>query len=140
MNKVELVGRLTKDVDMRYSGGENANAFARFTVAVNRNYKNSEGVYEADFISCTAFGKTSEFINKYFHKGDLIGIIGSIRTGSYTNKDGLKVYTTDVNVENAEFVGGKNDNNNAGTSKNNHVDEDFMNIPDSPDEAPLPFE
>ena len=83
MNKVNLVGRITKDVEPHYSTGENANANCRFTVAVNRKFKNKEtGQYDADFISCVAFGKTCEFIAKYFHKGDPIGISGNIRTGT----------------------------------------------------------
>lgn len=140
MNKVNLVGRLTKDVTPNYSTGENANANCRFTVAVNRKFKNKEtGQYDADFISCVAFGKTCEFIAKYFHKGDPIGISGNIRTGSYTNKDGIKVYTTDVYVDDAEFVASK------GATATNPTQPgtpnmDFMNIPDNiGDEENLPF-
>lgn len=105
MNKVTLVGRLTKDVELRNNGD---NAFARFTLAINHPFKNKEsGEYDADFISCKAFGKTAEFISEWFSKGDPIGISGRIQTGSYENKNGDTVYTTDVMVESAEFVCGK---------------------------------
>lgn len=108
MNKVQLVGRLTRDPEIRYSQGENATATARFSVAVSRRFKNAEGNYDADFINCVAFGKTAEFLEKYFKKGMAIGLTGHIQTGSYTNKDGQKVYTTDVIVEETEFVESKN--------------------------------
>ena len=108
MNKCTLVGRLTKDPEIRYSQGENATATARFSVAVSRRFKNAEGNYDADFINCVAFGKTAEFLEKYFKKGMAIGLTGHIQTGSYTNKDGQKVYTTDVIVEETEFVESKN--------------------------------
>jgi single-strand DNA-binding protein len=112
MNSVVLVGRLTRDPDVRYN--PNGMGIARFTVAVDRRIKR-EGQPEADFISCVAFGKTAEFLEKYFTKGKLIGLSGSIQTGSYTNKDGQKVYTTDVVAENVEFVGSKNESGgNAG--------------------------
>lgn len=136
MNKVELVGRLTKDPEISYTTGENSIARLRFTVAVNRPFKNKDGNYDADFISCVAFNKTSEFISKYFHKGDLIGIIGNIRTGSY-DKDGQRVYTTDVFVDNVEFVGGKSNNESNDSAPS--TDQGFMNIPETGDEAPLPF-
>lgn len=110
MNQVVLVGRLTKDPDVRYN--PSGMAVARFTVAVDRRFKR-EGQPDADFISCVAFGKTGEFIEKYFTKGKLIGLTGSIQTGSYTNKDGQKVYTTDVVAENVEFVGSKNESGSA---------------------------
>ena len=112
MNKVALVGRLTKDPELRT--GETA--FARLSVAVNRPFKNDNGEYDADFPNCVAFGKTAEFVEKYFVKGDPIGITGRIQTGSYTNKNGDKVYTTDVVVETAEFVGNKN-NDDSGDYK-----------------------
>ena len=143
MNKVMLVGRLTRDPELRYSTGENATATARFSVAVNRRFKNSEGNYDADFINCVAFGKSAEFVEKYFKKGMAIGLTGRIQTGSYTNKDGQKVYTTDVVVEETEFVESKgassadNSNNSrpAPSAANNN---DFMSIPDGVDEE-LPF-
>lgn len=136
MNSVQLVGRLVRDPEVRYSQGENPIAVARFTVACNRKFK-KEGEQDADFISCVSFGKVSEFIERYFQKGSSIGLNGRIQTGSYTNKDGQKVYTTDVFVESVEFVGSKNENqaaNNDATKKN----DDFMNIPDNIDEE-LPF-
>ena len=143
MNKVQLVGRLTRDPEIRYSQGENATATARFSVAVNRRFKNAEGNYDADFINCVAFGKSAEFVEKYFKKGMAIGLTGRIQTGSYTNKDGQKVYTTDVVVEETEFVESKgtssadNSNNSrpAPSAANNN---DFMSIPDGVDEE-LPF-
>ncbi len=111
MNNVVLVGNLCRDNDLRYSGGENATAILRNTIAVQRKFKNKEtGQYDSDFISIQAFGNTAEFINKYFAKGSKIAISGEIRTGSYTNKDGVKVYTTDVVVNNAEFVTKKDEN------------------------------
>lgn len=106
MNQVVLVGRLARDPDVRYN--PNGTAVARFTVAVDRRFKR-EGQPEADFISCVAFGKQGEFIEKYFNKGKLIGLTGSIQTGSYTNKDGQKVYTTDVVADSVEFVGSKSE-------------------------------
>lgn len=143
MNKCMLVGRLTRDPEVRYTQGENASAIARFSVAVNRRFKNNEGNYDADFINCVAFGKSGEFIEKYFKKGMAIGISGRIQTGSYTNKDGVKVYTTDVVVEEAEFVESKNSGGSAtpsNTPANNNASsaDGFMNIPDGIDEE-LPF-
>lgn len=143
MNKSILVGRLTRDPEVRYSQGENANAVARFTIAVNRRFKNNEGNYDADFINCVAFGKSAEFIEKYFKKGMAIGITGRIQTGNYTNKDGVKVYTTDVVVEEAEFVesknsGGSSASSNVPTNNNSPSADGFINIPDGIDEE-LPF-
>lgn len=100
MNKVILMGRLTKDPEVRYSAGENNTAVARFSVAINRRANNAE----TDFINCVAFGKTAELIEKYFNKGNRICVSGRIQTGSYTNKDGAKVHTTDVVVEELDFV------------------------------------
>lgn len=141
MNSAQIVGNITKDIDLKYTSGTNAKAFTRFTVAVPRRFKNAEGKYDADFINCTAWGGTAEFISKYFHKGSRIGITGEIRTGSY-EKDGQRIYTTDINVNTAEFVGGKSDGGNV--SKNNtdstaNTDSNtFMAIPDGIDEE-LPF-
>lgn len=115
MNKAILVGRLTRDPEVKYTTGENATAVARFSLAVNRNFKNAAGEYEADFINCVAFGKTAEFIEKYFNKGMAMGIVGRIQTRNYTNNDGQKVYVTEVVVEETEFVESKN----KGTSDNN---------------------
>jgi len=107
MNKVVLVGRLTRDPEIRSNGSGSSNA--RFTLAVNRNFKNKDGNYDADFISCVAFRNTAEFISKYFKKGSMICVEGKIQTGSYDAQDGTKRYTTDVVVDNAEFVGGRNE-------------------------------
>ena len=116
MNKVILVGRLTKDPEIRESGGKK---FAKFSVAVNRPFKNKNGEQEADFPHCAAFDKTAEFVGNYFKKGYMIGVEGRLQTGSYVNKDGNTVYTTDVMVEHAEFVERKSDNseNSASSSK-----------------------
>lgn len=119
MNKVIIIGRFTRDPEIKYTTGENATATARFSLAVNRRFKNKEGNYDADFINCVAFGKTAEFIEKYFTKGMAIGITGRIQTGSYTNKEGQKVYTTDVVVEETEFVESKNKGTDDNVPNNN---------------------
>lgn len=103
MNKVILMGRLTRDPEMRNSNGESNTAIARYTLAVDRRYKR-EGEAGADFISCVAFGRSAEFAEKYFHQGLKAVITGRIQTGSYTNRDGNKVYTTDVVVEDQELA------------------------------------
>ena len=103
MNKVILVGRLTKDPEVRYSGGENTLAVARYTIAVERRFKR-DGEPTADFIPCVVFGRSAEFAEKYFRQGMRVSVSGRIQTGSYTNKDGMKVYTTDVIVEEQEFA------------------------------------
>lgn len=132
MNKVQIVGRLTRDPEVRAAG---ETSIARSSVAVNRRFKNKEGGYDADFINISAFGKTAEFLEKYFHKGDMIGIVGRITTGSY-EKDGARVYTTEVTVEEVEFVGGKNSGDSNTTQKQDSSS--FVNIPDGVDEE-LPF-
>lgn len=126
MNRVTLIGRITKDPDVRYSQGENSTAVARYTLAVDRKFK-KDGEPTADFISCVAFGKTGEFAEKYLKKGTKIAVIGHIQTGSYTNKDGNKVYTTDVIVDEHEFVESKNASASTGS-----VDAEggFMDIPE----------
>lgn len=139
MNVVTLVGNLCRDNDIRYSAGENATAILRNTIAVPRKFKNKEtGQYDSDFISVEAFGSNAEFINKHFVKGSKIGITGEIRTGSYTNKDGVKVYTTDVVVNNAEFVTKKDENGGAPTAPTAQTtdSDDFIN---AGLEADLPF-
>lgn len=137
MNRVILVGRLVRDNDFRHTTGENATAVLRNAIAINRKFKNADGKYDADFPSIVSFGKTAEFINQYFHKGDMICVDGRLTTGSYTNKDGNKVYTTDVTVENVEFVGGKNSSgDNVQSTKANT---DFMNVPDDSTDEGLPF-
>jgi single-strand DNA-binding protein len=111
MNKAILIGRLTRDCEVRVN---NDKTVARFSLAVDRRFKNNEGKTEADFINCVAFGKVAEFISNYFFKGMKIGVVGHIQTGSFTNNAGQKVYTTDVVVDEAEFVESKN--NNAGNT------------------------
>lgn len=137
MNKVIIIGRFTRDPEIKYSTGENATATARFSLAVNRRFKNKEGNYDADFINCVAFGKTAEFIEKYFTKGMAIGITGRIQTGSYTNKEGQKVYTTDVVVEETEFVESKNKRTLDNVPNNNaNSNSDFEEVI-SEDEMPF---
>lgn len=117
MNKVILIGRLTADPELRQT--QNGTSFCRFTVAVNRKFANKDtGEIEADFISCQAWRQTAEFINRYFKKGQMISVEGTLRTGSYQDKNHSDVthYTTDVLVENAEFCGSKSDNSKSGTS------------------------
>lgn len=135
MNKVMLMGRLTKDPNIRYSQGENNLAIARYTLAVDRRFK-KESDQTADFISCVAFGKQAEFAEKYLKQGIKIAITGRIQTGSYTNKDGVKVYTTDIVVEEQEFAESK------GSSDPQPAPADsdgFMKIPDGIEDE-LPFE
>lgn len=137
MNKVIIIGRFTRDPEIKYTTGENATATARFSLAVNRRFKNKEGNYDADFINCVAFGKTAEFIEKYFTKGMSIGITGRIQTGSYTNKEGQKVYTTDVVVEETEFVESKNKGTSDNVPNNNaNSNSDFEEVI-SEDEMPF---
>ena len=137
MNKVIIIGRFTRDPEIKYSTGENATATARFSLAVNRRFKNKEGNYDADFINCVAFGKTAEFIEKYFTKGMAIGITGRIQTGSYTNKEGQKVYTTDVVVEETEFVESKNKGTDDNVPNNNANSNSDFEETVSDDEMPF---
>lgn len=133
MNKVVLMGRLTKDVVLAYGGGNNT-AVAKFTLAVDRRFKN-DGEATADFISCVAFGKTAEFLDKYGAKGVKFVVEGRIQTGNYTNKEGNKVYTTDIVAENIEFAESKRDN----AQPTPQPDGDgFMAIPDGTEDL-LPF-
>lgn len=135
MNKVILVGRLTRDPEIRYANNEKNTCTARFSLAINRKFK-TNGQYEADFPNCVAMGKTAEFVEKYFHKGDMIALDGRIQTGSYTNKDGNKVYTTDVFAENVEFAQSKSDSSNSNNCKPSS--DGFVNIPGGI-ESELPF-
>ena len=150
MNKVILMGRLTKDPEIRYSQGDNSMAIARYTLAVDRRFKR-DSEQTADFIPCVAFGKSAEFAEKYFRMGLKIVVSGRIQTGSYTNREGIKVYTTEVIVDDQEFAESKNAdtsssyvpqyNQNKPSSKPApapDVDDGFMNIPDGIDEE-LPF-
>lgn len=138
MNKVILMGRLVRDPEVRYSQGEKATAVARFGFAVPRKFKR-DNEPDCDFINCVAFGKQAEFIEKYTYKGIKLLIEGRIQTGSYTNKDGIKIYTTDVIVESCEFAESKNASQNERPQAAPQTDSDgFMNIPDGIDEE-LPF-
>lgn len=152
MNKVILMGRLTRDPEVRYSQGESATAVARYTLAVDRRFKRDSDA-SADFINCVAFGRSAEFAEKYFRQGIKIAVTGRIQTGSYTNKDGVKVYTTDVVVEDQEFAESKaSSQSNApamgggfqGQGQPSKPEpsapagDGFMNIPDGIDEE-LPF-
>lgn len=138
MNKAILMGRLTRDPDTRYTQDDSHLCVSRYTLAVDRRYSHNEN-QEADFISCVVFGKAAEFAQKYFKKGSKITVIGRIQTGSYTNKDGQKVYTTDVVVEEQEFAESKNSGSSTAPVETAPVaNEGFMNIPDGIDEE-LPF-
>ncbi|MCI9430497.1 MAG: single-stranded DNA-binding protein [Lachnospiraceae bacterium] len=146
MNRVILMGRLTRDPEIRYSQGESATAVARYTLAVDRRFNRNGDENNADFIGCVAFGRQAEFAERYLHKGIKMLVTGRIQTGSYTNKDGVRVYTTDVVVEDQEFAESKNANPGQGGSYSApnsrpepvSVGDGFMNIPDGIDEE-LPF-
>ena len=146
MNKVILMGRLTRDAEVRYSQGDASTAVARFSLAVDRRFKRDGDDQSADFINCVAFGKTGEFMERFGRKGTKFLVEGRIQTGSYTNKDGQRVYTTDVVVEQVEFAESKssNEGNNGGYVPTNRptpsqaAGDGFMNIPDGIDEE-LPF-
>lgn len=154
MNRVVLCGRLTRDPDVRYSQGESPLCIARYSLAVdrvrsrNRDQNGNAGQQTADFISCIAFGKQGEFVEKYLHKGMKMIVSGRIQTGSYTNKDGVKVYTTDVVVEEHEFCEAKGTAAGTPDARNDNVPavgqdqklptvEDFMNLPDIDEELPF---
>ena len=144
MNKVILMGRLTRDPEVRYSAGDNAMAVARFSLAVDRRRRanGSSDEQTADFINCVSFGRQAEFAEKYLRKGTKLVVTGRIQTGSYTNKDGVKVYTTDVVVEEQEFAESKASSDNGGFVASapmpQSAGDGFMNIPDGIDEE-LPF-
>ncbi|MCI5996600.1 MAG: single-stranded DNA-binding protein [Blautia sp.] len=150
MNKVILMGRLTRDPEVRYSSGDSSMAIARYTLAVDRRFRrNNDGEATADFISCVAFGKSAEFAERYFRQGLKIVVTGRIQTGSYTNRDGQKVYTTDVVVEDQEFAESKAASTSHGEggysapapsrpAPSAASGDGFMNIPDGIDEE-LPF-
>lgn len=148
MNKVILMGRLTRDPEIRYSQGENNLAIARYTLAVDRRFQRNNGEQSADFISCVAFGRSAEFAEKWLKQGIKICITGRIQTGSYTNKDGAKVYTTEVVVEDQEFAESKNaaqSNGGADFGGNNRPapsaasGDGFMSIPEGIEDE-LPFQ
>lgn len=136
MNKWLGTGRMTRDPEVRYSQGQNPTAIARFTLACDRRFKR-DGDQNADFISCIAFGKIAEHIEKYWHKGMKMAAVGRIQTGSYTNRDNQKVYTTDVVVEEVEFCESKGSQQNSAPT-NDPLD-GFMDIPDGIDDMELPF-
>ncbi len=139
MNKVELMGRLTRDPEIRYSQDEKGTCVARYTLAVDRRFKR-EGEENADFIRCVVFGKQGEAVEKYLAKGRKVAVVGRIHTGSYTNKDGQKVYTTDVIVEEQHFCDWK-DRDGGDAQEQGKTGEDsngFMNIPEGIDEE-YPF-
>lgn len=142
MNKVILMGRLTRDPELHYTQGENGTAVGKYTLAVERRIRR-EGDATADFINCVAFGKTAEFAEKYLRQGTKIAITGRIQTGSYTNRDGVKVYTTVVVVEEQEFAESKASSN--GTHSEHEIStpgedmgDGFMNIPNGVDDE-VPF-
>lgn len=135
MNKVILMGRLTRDPEVRYSQGDNATAIARFTLAVDRRIKRDNEA-SVDYINCVSFGRSAEFAEKYFHKGTKIVICGRIQTGSYTNKDGQKVYTTDIVIEEQDFAESKatSQQNNSGSVQNNSNSRQSQRPQPDPDE------
>ncbi len=143
MNKVILMGRLTRDPDIRYTQGQQC--VARYTLAVDRRFTgNNESQQTADFISCVAFGKSAEFAEKYLRQGIKLVVTGRILTGSYTNKDGQRVYTTDIVVEDQEFAESKSNqaavsNQAAGRPQPSPDSDGFMNIPDGVEDEGLPF-
>lgn len=140
MNKWIGMGRLTRDPEIRYSQGDKPTAVAKYDLAVNRNFKDSDGNYGADFIHCVAFGKNAEFTEKYLKQGTQILVEGRIQTGSYTNKDNVKVYTTDIFVEKQEFAGSKSDNQQNNRPQPSNADSGgFMKIPDNIGDE-LPFQ
>ena len=147
MNKVILMGRLTRDAEVRYSQGENSTAIARFSLAVDRRFRRDGDEQTADFISCVAFARSAEFAEKYLHQGTKIVVTGRIQTGSYTNRDGVKVYTTEVVIEEQDFAESKAaaaQNSNMGVPQPSApqpsaaASDGFMNIPDGLEEE-LPF-
>ena len=137
MNKVILMGRLTRDPNISYSSGEKQTTIARYTLAVDRRRRTENGEQTADFISCVAFDRAAEFAEKYLHQGTKLVVTGRIQTGSYTNKDGQKVYTTDVVIEEQEFAESKNANDTGFSPKVNA--DGFMAIPDTFEDEGLPF-
>ena len=140
MNKVILMGRLTRDPEIRYSQGNDQMAIARYTLAVDRRF-NRNGDQTADFINCVAFGRSAEFAEKYLKQGTKIVATGRIQTGSYTNKDGQKIYTTDVVVEDQEFAESKSAATNTPSrpESGQMLGDGYMAIPDGVDDEGLPF-
>lgn len=144
MNKVILMGRLTADPDVRYTQGQEPLCVARYRLAVDRRRRGNDGEQTADYINCVAFGKAGEHAEKYYRKGIKVLVAGRIQTGSYTNKDGQKVYTTDVVVEEQEFAESKSSSQNGGEHHGNpatasSVGDGFIDIPDDVEDDGLPF-
>ena len=140
MNKVILMGRLTRDPDVRVSNtADRQITVARYTLAVDRRAKRDGNDQTADFISCVAFDRAAEFAEKYLHQGTKVLVTGRIQTGSYTNKEGQKVYTTDVMIEEQEFCESKGQGIVEKPSPNTSVGDGFMNLPDGMDDEGLPF-
>ncbi len=137
MNKVVMIGRLTKDADIRYLQNENSTCVAKFNLAVDRKIKRN-GEPTADFLNCVAFGKVGELIEKYIAKGSKIGIVGRLQTGNYTNKDGVKVYTTDIIVEEIDFLDSKKASDGDAAPDPSINQDEFLKIPDGTEEE-LPF-
>ena len=147
MNKVILVGRLTRDPEIRYTSGQNQTAVGRYTLAVDRRYKKGGDEQTADFINCVTFGRGAEFAEKYLHQGTKIAVVGRIQTGSYTNKDGQRVYTTDVVAEEQEFAESKaaasqrnTNGSQSATSRQDendsrHVNNNGLGVPDPTTQA-----
>jgi single-strand DNA-binding protein len=136
------MGRLTRDPDVRYSQGEKSMAIAKYTLAIDRRGRRNQDSNEqsADFINCVAFDKAGEFAEKYFRQGMRVLISGRIQTGSYINRDGHKVYTTDIMVDEQEFADSKNTSGDGGRPEPSSVSGDgYMNIPDGVDDSDLPF-
>lgn len=140
MNRVILMGRLTRDPDIRYTSGENSMTVARYTLAIDRTTKKQDE-QSADFVSCVAFSKAAEFAEKYFRQGMRVLVSGRLQTSSYTNREGQKIYTTDVILDSQEFADSKGENTGGRSKKQEtNVDADgFMNIPDGVDDEGLPF-
>lgn len=141
MNKVMLMGRLTRDPEVRYTTGENAMCVAKFSLAVDRAVKKDapDDVQKADFPRCTVFGKSAENVGKYLHQGSKIAVEGRIQTGNYVNKEGQTVYTTDVLVERWEFCESKSASQGSTSAGGSTPTNDFMGIPDNITEEELPF-
>lgn len=133
MNQFNCIGRLTRDPEVTYTQGETPKAIAKFAIAIDRQFKR-EGQQGADFINCVSFGKTAEFVEKYFSKGMKVGLTGRIQPGSYTNKDGIKVYTTDLVVERVYFCERKGDSQQDNQQPQN---DDFMSVPEGMDGFPF---
>lgn len=137
MNRFIAIGRITRDPEMRYVGADSQTVVAKFGLAINRRFKR-DGEPDADFINCVAFGKIAEIIEKYTSKGSQVGIVARVQTGNYTNKDGVKVYTTDFVVEELDLLDKKNTGENASAPVPSNSQDGFMSIPDGIDEE-LPF-